>query len=169
MSAERYDPVANPYAPGAGTPPPALVGRDGVIQSAEIGLRRLLAKRSSQHQLLTGLRGVGKTVLLGKLTAVAEHVGFRVIRQEAVGGADTIRSLLRQARRILDDLDRGPKVARALRSIESVSLTVAGSGLRVDRADARPDPEALADVVIDLAAAAGEQDLGVMLAIDEAQ
>jgi hypothetical protein len=169
MSAERYDPVANPYAPGAGTPPPALVGRDGVIQSAEISLRRLQAARSSQHQLLTGLRGVGKTVLLGKLTAVAEHVGFRVIRQEAVGGADTIRSLLRQARRILDDLDRGPKVARALRSIESVSLTVAGAGLRVDRADARPDPEALADVVIDLAAAAGDQDLGVMLAIDEAQ
>jgi AAA ATPase domain len=169
MSVERYDPVANPYAPGAGTPPPALVGRDAIIDGAEISLRRLLAARTSQHQLVTGLRGVGKTVLLAKLTAVAEHVGFRVIRQEAVGGIDTVRSMLRQARRIVDDLDRGPKVARALRSIESVSLTVAGTGLRVDRTDSRPDPEALADVVIDLAAAAADDDLGVMLAIDEAQ
>jgi hypothetical protein len=169
MSGERYDPVANPYAPGAGTPPPALVGRTGVIDAAEISLRRLAAARSTQHLLLTGLRGVGKTVLLGKLTALAEHVGFRVIRQEAVGGPDSVRSLLRQARRIVDDLERGPKVARALRSIDAVSLTVAGTGLRVERAEAAPDPEALADVVVDLAAAAADDGLGVMLAVDEAQ
>jgi hypothetical protein len=170
MSAERYDPIANPYAPGAGTPPPALVGRDRIIDGAEIGLRRVAIGRSSQHQLLTGLRGVGKTVLLGKLAAVAEHVGFRVIRLEAVGGDDTIRSLLRQARRIVEDLERGPKVARALRSIESVSLTLAGAGVRVDRrAAAAADREALADVVTDLAAAAGEHGVGVMLGIDEAQ
>ena len=113
MSGERYDPVANPYAPGAGTPPPTLVGRDQLIDAADISLRRLVAKRSTQHLMLTGLRGVGKTVLLGTLAAVAEHVGFRVIRHEAVGGDDTIASLLRQARRILDDLEPGPRVARA--------------------------------------------------------
>jgi hypothetical protein len=173
MSGERYDPVANPYAPGAGTPPPALVGRDEVIEQADISLRRLSIGRASQHQLLTGLRGVGKTVLLGKLAAVAEHVGFRVIRVEAVGGDDTIRSFLRQARRIVDDLEGGPAAIRALRSIDSVSLTVGGTGLRVDRRDRASsqvaDREALADVVIDLAAVAAEHDLGVMLAIDEAQ
>ena len=169
MSGERYDPVANPYAPGAGTPPPALVGRGDVIDQAEISLRRLQAARSTQHVLLTGLRGVGKTVLLGKLTALGEHHRYRVIRQEAVGGPDSVRSLLRQARRILDDLERGPKVTRALRSIEAVALTVAGTGVRVERTDATPDPEALADVVVDLAAAAADDDLGVMLAIDEAQ
>jgi hypothetical protein len=169
MSGERYDPVANPYAPGAGTPPPALVGRADVIDQAEISLRRLQSARSTQHLLLTGLRGVGKTVLLGKLTAVAEHVGFRVVRIESVGGDDTVRSLLRQARRILDDLDRTARVARALRSIDSVSLTVAGTGVRVDRGDAPPDREALADVVVDRAAAPADHDLGVMLAIDEAQ
>lgn len=173
MSGERYDPVANPYAPGAGTPPPALVGRDHIIEMADISLRRLSIGRASQHQLLTGLRGVGKTVLLGKLAAVAEHVGFRVVRVEAVGGDDTLRSFLRQARRIVDDLEGGPAAVRALRSIDSVSLTVGGTGLRVDRrdrtADRVADRDALADVVIDLAAVAAEHDLGVMVAIDEAQ
>jgi hypothetical protein len=169
MSVEAYDPVANPYAPGAGTPPPALVGRDGILEAAEVSLQRLAASRSAQHQLLTGLRGVGKTVLLGKLSAVAERAGFRVIRQEAVGGDDTVRSLLRQARRAIEDLHHSPRVARALRSIESVSLTVAGSGVRVERAEVPPDREALSDVVVDLAAAAASEDLGIVLAIDEAQ
>jgi hypothetical protein len=169
MSGSRYDPVANPYAPGAGTPPPALVGRDGLIEGAEISLRRLTAGRTTQHQILTGLRGVGKTVLMGKLAAVAEHVGFRVIRTEAVGGEDTLVSLLRQARRVLEDLGGGARVARALRSIDSVALTVAGTGLRIERGDAHADREALSDVVVDLGAAAKEHDLGVMLAIDEAQ
>jgi len=169
MSAERYDPIANPYAPGAGTPPPALVGRDAIIESADIALHRLLASRTSQHQLITGLRGVGKTVLLGKLAALAQHVGYRVIRVEAVGGDDTLRSLLRQARRILEDLDRSQKVTRALRSIESVAITLAGTGVTIERTSATPDREALADVVTDLATAAGDHDLGVLLAIDEAQ
>ena len=97
MSGELYDPVSNPYAPGAGTPPPALVGRDAVIAGARTSLRRLRAGRSTQHLLLTGLRGVGKTVLLRTLSAVAEGEGFRVIRQEAVGGDDTVVSLLRDS------------------------------------------------------------------------
>jgi hypothetical protein len=168
MSVEVYDPIANPYAPGAGTPPPELVGRDQVIEDAEIALRRIVSSRTSQHQLITGLRGVGKTVLLGKLTALAEHVGFRVIRVEAVGGEDTLRSLLRQARRVVEDLDRSG-ATRALRSIESVSLTVAGTGLTVDRFETTPDREALADVVVDVAGVAAKKDVGIMLAIDEAQ
>ena len=170
MSGEAYDPIANPYAPGAGTPPPTLVGRDAIIEQADIGMRRLQAKRSTQHLLLTGLRGTGKTVLLGKLAALGEHLGYRVIRQEAVGGDDTLRSFLAQTRRVLDDLAHTPKVRRALRSIESVSLSIAGTGVSIGRGAPPPsDREALADVVIDLAAATAEHDLGVMLAIDEAQ
>jgi len=169
MSGELYDPIANPYAPGAGTPPPALVGRDQAIGNTDIALRRLQAARSSQHLLVTGLRGVGKTVLLGKLATLAEHVGYRVIRIEALAGDDTVRSILRQARRIVEELDGGDTVARALRSIESVSLTVAGTGLSVGRKVATPDRDALADVVTDVAAAAAEADLGIMLALDEAQ
>jgi AAA ATPase domain len=168
MSVEAYDPIANPYAPGAGTPPPSLVGRDPIIAAAEVSLRRVRSARSSQHLLLTGLRGVGKTVLLAKLAALGEHLGYRVVRQEAVGGDDTLRSLLGQSRRLLDDLGRTAKVARALRSIDSVQLTVAGTGVRVDR-EVTADREALADVVIDLAAAAADHDLGLMLAVDEAQ
>jgi type II secretory pathway predicted ATPase ExeA len=108
-------------------------------------------------------------VLLGKLAALAQHVGFRVIRIEAVGGDDTLRSLLRQSRRILEDLDRSQKVTRALRSIESVAITLAGTGVTIERTAATPDREALADVVTDLAIAAADHELGVMLAIDEAQ
>jgi hypothetical protein len=169
MSVERYDPIANPYAPGAGTPPPALVGRDGIIETADIGMQRLKAARSHQHMMITGLRGLGKTVLLGKLAALGEHNGFRVIRVEAVGGDDTLRSLLRQCRRVAESLARGGKVVRALRSIDSVSLTVLGTGFEVDRADTTPDRDSLSDVVIDLAAAAADDDAGVMIAIDEAQ
>ncbi|GBE23980.1 hypothetical protein BMS3Bbin02_00245 [bacterium BMS3Bbin02] len=169
MSGELYDPIANPYAPGAGTPPPALVGRDEVIDIAEVALRRLRSARASQHMLITGLRGVGKTVLLGKLAALAEHVGYRVIRVEALGGDDTIRSILRQARRIVEEFDSSAKVGRALRSIESVSLTVVGTGVAIERQVARADREALADVVADIAAVAADEDLGVMVALDEAQ
>jgi hypothetical protein len=169
MLGELYDPVANPYAPGAGTPPPALVGRDEVIDTADIALRRLLSARASQHLLITGLRGVGKTVLLGKLAALAEHVGYRVIRVEAVGGDDTLRSVLRQARRIVEEFDGSAKVGRALRSIESVSLTVAGTGVAVERQAVRSDREALSDVITDLAAVAADEGIGVMLAVDEAQ
>lgn len=169
MLGEAYDPVANPYAPGAGTPPPTMAGRASLIDQAGVSLRRLRASRSSQHLMMTGLRGVGKTVLLAKLAAVAEHAGFRVIRLEAVGSDDTVTSLLRQAKRITEDLTPGPRVARALRSIKSVSLTVAGTGAHIDRGDAGPDRGALADLVVDVAEAAAAQDLGVMVAIDEAQ
>lgn len=169
MSESSYDPVANPFAPGAGTPPPALVGRDAVLEASDVALRRLLVGRANQHQLLTGLRGVGKTVLLGTLARQAQHVGYRTIRVEAMGGDDTLLSFLRQARRILEDLDGSQKVARALRSIEAVSVTLLGSGATVERAAAAPDREALADVVTDLAAAAAERDLGVFVALDEAQ
>jgi len=169
MSGERYDPVANPYAPGAGTPPPALVGRDETIEQAEIALRRLRSARTSQHLLITGLRGVGKTVLLAKLASVGEHLGYRVIRVEAVGGDDTLRSLLRQARRIVESVGTGSSMRRALRSIESVSLTIAGTGATVERQVTAPDRDALADVLVDLATATADAGLGVMVAIDEAQ
>lgn len=169
MSGERYNPVANPYAPGAGTPPPALVGRDAAIDAAGIALQRLRAGRASQHQMVTGLRGVGKTVLLAKLAALGQHHGYRVIRLEAVAGDDTLRSLLRQCRRILEDLDQSKRVGRALRSIESVAVTLMGTGATIARTAATPDREALADVITDVAAAAADHDLGVLLAIDEAQ
>lgn len=108
-------------------------------------------------------------MLLAKLAALGEHHGFHVVRVEAVGGDDALRSLLRQCRRIAEDLHGSSKVNRALRSIDSVSLTFLGSGVRVERGDAAPDRDSLGDVLVDLAAAAAEDDTGVLVAIDEAQ
>ena len=65
------DEITNPFTPGAGSPPPALVGRDNVLYEANTLLDRTLAGRSAQSMLLTGLRGVGKTVLLNKVRHMA--------------------------------------------------------------------------------------------------
>ena len=61
------DAAANPFAPGAGTRPPELAGRVPIIQDAHVALRRTLAGRPAKSQMLLGLRGVGKTVLLNRI------------------------------------------------------------------------------------------------------
>ena len=63
------DPVRNPYSPGAGTRPPALVGRDREIEAMDVALQRLLLGRDGRSEMLTGLRGVGKTVLLNEFNS----------------------------------------------------------------------------------------------------
>lgn len=55
------DPIKNPFSPGAGSPPPELVGRDRILEEARILLARVKAKKPEKSLLLTGLRGVGKT------------------------------------------------------------------------------------------------------------
>lgn len=70
------DPVRNPFAPGAGSQPPELAGRDEVIANADVALQRVLQGKSAQSQILLGLRGVGKTVLLNKIEAIAEARGY---------------------------------------------------------------------------------------------
>jgi hypothetical protein len=77
------DPVRNPYAPGAGTPPPALVGRDELRRRAEVAIERLRQGRSAKSLLLVGLRGVGKTVLLDDVRETAEKNGNQTLRVEA--------------------------------------------------------------------------------------
>lgn len=70
------DPVRNPFAPGAGSQPPELAGRDGIIATADTALQRVLLARPAQSQMLLGLRGVGKTVLLNKIEQMAEGHGY---------------------------------------------------------------------------------------------
>ncbi|NUN92535.1 MAG: ATP-binding protein [Verrucomicrobiae bacterium] len=77
------DPVKNPYAPGAGTPPPELAGRDEVRESVRIAIARVRAFRPTKSILMIGLRGVGKTVLLDRLREDAEAAGIQTIRVEA--------------------------------------------------------------------------------------
>jgi len=71
------DPIRNPYAPGAGTPPPELAGRAGVIEIGTVALKRMAINRQAQSLILVGLRGVGKTVLLNELKKVADSLDFK--------------------------------------------------------------------------------------------
>lgn len=73
----------NPYAPGAGTPPPELAGRDDLIERAAVALDRIRAGRSARSFVFYGLRGVGKTVLLNKVRTDAEARGFCCVTMEA--------------------------------------------------------------------------------------
>ena len=65
--------VLNPFSPGAGTPPPALVGRKDLLEKAYVAVERVRAFRSEKSLLLVGLRGVGKTVLLRTIADAAEE------------------------------------------------------------------------------------------------
>ena len=71
------DPVRNPFAPGAGSQPPELAGRDAIITDAQTALKRALIGKASRSQMLLGLRGVGKTVLLNKIEQDAAALGPR--------------------------------------------------------------------------------------------
>lgn len=77
------DPVRNPYAPGAGSPPPELAGRDEILETVRIATARIQIGRPAKSFLLIGLRGVGKTVLLDRMRSNAEAEGVLAIRLEA--------------------------------------------------------------------------------------
>lgn len=77
------DPIRNPYAPGAGTPPPELAGRDEIRETARIALERARIGRASKSLLMVGLRGVGKTVLLDRIREDADARGFYALGIEA--------------------------------------------------------------------------------------
>lgn len=77
------DPLKNPYSPGAGAPPPELVGRNDILMQAEILLGRIKNNKSEKSFLMTGLRGVGKTVLLIEIQKKAENLGYKTIFIEA--------------------------------------------------------------------------------------
>ena len=77
------DPIRNPFAPGAGTPPPELAGRQEVLESARIAIERARLGRPTKSLLLVGLRGVGKTVLLDRIREDAEVRGIYALRVEA--------------------------------------------------------------------------------------
>ena len=69
------DPRTNPFAPGAGTQPPELAGRDKILTDADVALARVKRGRPAKSEMLLGLRGVGKTVLLNRIAESAGGVG----------------------------------------------------------------------------------------------
>ncbi|MCY4520532.1 MAG: ATP-binding protein [Caldilineaceae bacterium] len=77
------DPIRNPYAPGAGTPPPELAGRDDVLEAAHVALERSRLRRPIKNMVLIGLRGVGKTVLLDTMRELVEKKGMYPLDMEA--------------------------------------------------------------------------------------
>ena len=77
------DPIRNPYAPGAGSPPPELAGRSAIRRDVDIRLQRLRLGRPAKSVMLVGLRGVGKTVLLDQMRRDAEAAGIQTVRIEA--------------------------------------------------------------------------------------
>lgn len=115
------DPIRNPYAPGAGTPPPELAGREDLRETVRIALERIKAGRPSKSILMVGLRGVGKTVLLDRMRDDAEASGLHTLRVEAPESRSLPAILAPQLRLALLRLSRNEQAKelaqRALRGL----------------------------------------------------
>ena len=121
------DPIRNPYAPGAGQRPPELAGRDVELETFDVVLERIARGRPERSLVLTGLRGVGKTVLLNALRSAAVRRGWGTGKLEARPDQPLRRPLssaLHQAVRELahpkpDDVDHVLGVIRAFAQREA--------------------------------------------------
>jgi hypothetical protein len=176
------DPISNPFSPGAGTPPPALVGRDALIATFRVAVQRTMQGRPGQSLMPIGLRGVGKTVLLNRFIEEARALGAYAVLIEAPEDGNLRQLLAREARRVLLQLDRAgalsQAVKRALRVFKSFSVTVGpdgsvSAGVDVDAEIGAADSGNLADDVTDLFVALGEaakdRKTALVVAIDELQ
>ncbi|MBI5015920.1 MAG: ATP-binding protein [Deltaproteobacteria bacterium] len=177
------DPIKNPFAPGAGAPPPEMVGRDGVLEQARILFARIQQGRPEKSLLLTGLRGVGKTVLLNEMERLAQGEGYRTILVEAHEEKALAVLLAPHLRRLLFDLNRlagaGDKVRRGLAVLKgfigAIKVTVAEVEFGLD-IDPEPGTADSGDLELDLpslfaavAEAAQDRRQAVAILIDEIQ
>lgn len=177
------DPVTNPFSPGAGAPPPELVGRDNILEQARVLLARVRAGRAEKSLLLTGLRGVGKTVLLNEIGRLAAGAGYRVLAIEAHENKALGLLLAPYLRSLLYDLDRmagaAATVKRGLAVLRSflgglkVSVNDVSIGLDIEpergAADSGDLEIDLPNLFVAIAEAARERDTAVVLLIDELQ
>jgi len=177
------DRIRNPYAPGAGSPPPELAGRESLIEDARVILGRIRAGRPTQSMILIGLRGVGKTVLLSEIRKMAEADGFAVIFIEAHEGkklAEMVVPPLREMLYSLSTIDNARNLAarglRVLKSfVSSLTVTIEGVtfGLGVDQetgvadsGDLEADLPRLFEVIGEAAQTANRP---ILLLVDEIQ
>ena len=177
------DPIKNPFAPGAGSPPPELVGRDPILDQARILLGRVKHRKSEKSMLLTGLRGVGKTVLLNEIERLARQDDYRTIQIEAHEDKPLGPLIAPYLRTVFFDLNRmagaGDKVKRGLAVLRSfigalsVKIDDVSYGLDIDPEKGSADS---GDLEIDLPAlfvavgeAAEERKTAVAVLIDEIQ
>lgn len=134
------DAVRNPFAPGAGSQPPELAGRDNIISDADIALQRILRRRHDKSQILLGLRGTGKTVLLNKIEQLAESHGHLTSFIEAPENntlAELLYPKVHQVLRRLSMFENAKAAAhdamRALRSFASAfKISVGDVSISVD-------------------------------------
>lgn len=176
--------LTNPYTPNAGAEPLALVGRDDQLDSFDLLLARIERGRTEQSMIITGLRGVGKTVLLGQFRVKALERDWVVVELEVSkhDDADFRRDISARLRSALLELspktrwtDRFQHAAAVLKSF-TISVDAAGgmsAGLDVEAAEDFADHANLSldltDVFLALGAAAQERQRGVVLLLDEVQ
>lgn len=179
------DPAKNPYSPGAGLRPPELAGREREMQAFDIVRARGADHLTSRSIVMTGLRGVGKTVLLNELAGRAREDGWIVAKVEAdsgEGGRPLRDQISRSLGRALREATGSPRLRERLRraweTFKSFSLSTDPSGnltmgIEIDahrgRADTGDLDTDLTDLALDLAAAVADARVGVALFIDEMQ
>ena len=177
------NPVTNPFAPGAGTPPPELAGRDELRETARVMIERVQLGLPTKSLLMVGLRGVGKTVLLDRIRDDAEATGIQTMRMEAPEHRSLPALLAPELRQALLRLSRNEHAKdlaqRALRGLAGFAkaLKFKYSDIEVgfdfepepgfaDNGDLEHDLQALLEAV---GAAAQKAGTALVLFIDELQ
>lgn len=177
------DSVLNPFAPGAGTQPPELAGRDDLRETIRVAIERVRRSLSTKSILMVGLRGVGKTVLLDRMRDDAEAAGIQTMRIEAPEGRSLPALLSPQLRQALLRLSRNDKAKelaqRALRGLAGFAkaLKVKYEDIEVgfdfdpepglaDNGDLEHDLQALLEAV---GAAAQKAGTALVIFVDELQ
>jgi hypothetical protein len=181
------DPIRNPYAPGAGQRPPELAGRDRELSVFEVVLERVARGRPERSLVLTGLRGVGKTVLLGELRSMALRHGWGAGKVEARPDAALRRPLSAALHRAVRDLavrHRAPdRVEHVLGVLKAFALRAAPAEAKLrdrwqpgidaplvsGRADSGDMEIDLVELFSEVAELAGDVGSGVAVLIDEMQ
>ena len=171
----------NPYAPGAGTPPPELAGRDTLLDNARSAVKRSKSGRVARSFIFVGLRGVGKTVLLNEVQAIAD-TEYAFTDYIEVGNNDSFSKLIVPTlRSILLKLDRAngvngyvKKGLRVLKSfIGAVKVNVHGVEVSLDIdgepgiADSGIFSKDLADAFVAVAEAAKAYQTSIVILVDE--
>lgn len=176
------DPIRNPYAPGAGARPPELAGRDDTLRAFDVVLSRVAQHRPERSLVLTGLRGVGKTVLLNRLRFSAVQRGWGTGKLEARPGQSLRRPLgaaVHMAIRELSHPDAQSVLGTVKAFVEKGSRAGAKPSERwqaginapivVGRADSGDIEIDLVELFSDIAGLASDQETGIALFIDEMQ
>ena len=167
----------NPYTPDMGAPPPFLAGRDAELEYFDEMLRQLSAGGTQKHLILTGLRGVGKTVLLNEFETACEAAGWPGEARELAEGSRVAHVVARSARRALVEMSAtrraGETVRRALRVLKAFALTVGDVTFSIDVdaldgvADSGDLAEDMRDLMVEVGLAAQANDTGFALILDE--